>query len=162
MKKNHLILVVCLVVALAAALGYIVWKNNEEAGPGGTEPAKTSASLPSSAVKTSTGTKKPAATSPTPTEVKAGIIYADALSVYRNSGRYFQFVSCRANPGYISMKTGTTFMLDNRDTVSHKVAIGNSSYNLLPYGFAIAAAPAAGQYYVTCDGGGSALLNVEK
>jgi len=61
------------------------------------------------------------------------------------------------------MKTGTKFMLDNRDGVSHTIAIAAfQSFRIEPYGFAIATAPAAiGAHYITCDGGGSARIDVQ-
>ena len=98
----------------------------------------------------------------TPQTEVASVSYTEALNNYRAKGAYFQFVSCRGNPGSLSIKQGVTFMFDNRDKVARRIAIGKvATYNVGPYGFAVVAAPAAGQYYITCDGGGAALLNVE-
>jgi len=62
------------------------------------------------------------------------------------------------------MKTGTKFMLDNRDSVARTIAIeGGQSYSLSAYGFKIATAPAKeGTYYITCNKGGAASITVQK
>lgn len=122
-------------------------------GNGSASPALPSGSTPVTPPKSAT------ATAPIPTTLK----YNDALNIYRKAGSYFQFVSCRGNPGTMSAKKGTKIMFDNRDTVAHTIKIGKvSSYRVDGYGYVIASAPLApGQYYITCDGGGSAFLNVE-
>ncbi len=106
------------------------------------------------------GTATKPASSPSP--VVAAMTYTQALNVYKKTGAYIQFARCHGNPGYISMKKGTKFMLDNRDKATHTIGVGKiASYKVGGYGFAVVSAPGAGQYYLTCDGGGAALLNVE-
>jgi hypothetical protein len=67
-------------------------------------------------------------------------------------------------PGSMTMKTGTKFMLDNRDSVARTIAIeGGQSYSLSAYGFKIATAPSKeGTYYITCDKGGAASITVQR
>lgn len=88
--------------------------------------------------------------------------YTDAFNYYKAKGAYFQFVQCHGNPGFMSMKSGTKFMLDNRDSKSRTIVIKNSRYVLAAYGFMIATAPGEGVYNILCDDGGSARLNVER
>ncbi len=90
--------------------------------------------------------------------------YLDAIKIYKTSGYYFQFVSCHGMPGSLTLKKGKKFMLDNRDAVSHKIAIvGGQSFAIGGYNFAIATAPyTAGTHYITCDGGGAASILVQQ
>ncbi|OGH69111.1 MAG: hypothetical protein A2754_02780 [Candidatus Magasanikbacteria bacterium RIFCSPHIGHO2_01_FULL_47_8] len=166
MKKNHFIVIVGLIVALVAALGYILWRNNEEAAElGGKDQASVGDGSSDTLAGSSSVDEKVATTAAATKNLhKITLSYTEALNLYRTAGRYFQFVSCRGTPGSISMKVGTTFMLDNRDKVTRKIAIGkNATYSVGPYDFKVVAAPSvAGQFYITCDGGGSALLNVER
>ena len=53
-------------------------------------------------------------------------------------------------------------MIDNRDSISRKYVISNQQYQVAPYGFVVATTPStAGTYYITCNGGGAAVLNVQ-
>jgi hypothetical protein len=87
--------------------------------------------------------------------------YSQALQTYGSSGYRLQFVSCRATPGQLSIKTGQKFMLDNRDNISHKIEIGNKSYTVKAYGFAVVTAGDVGTAYITCDGNRTAKLSVQ-
>jgi hypothetical protein len=90
--------------------------------------------------------------------------YQEALTMYRTSGYYLQIVNCRANPIYptsLVLKKGASFMVDNRDDRAHKFMVGKSAYTVKAYGFVIATANDVGTYNMTCDGGGSAGLNVQ-
>ena len=117
--------------------------------------------VPDAVITPSVGELTKKAAIPT-SAVAAAISYTEALNIYQRGGAYFQFVKCRGNPGRLSMKKGTKFMLDNWDRIEHTIAINKViSYLVGGYSFAIATAPAAGQYYITCDGGGAALVNVE-
>ncbi len=117
-----------------------------------------SATLTKPAVRAANPAIKPAINPPG----AAPLSYVQALNQYRTQGAYFQFVKCRGNPGSLSLKQGTKLMFDNRDTVAHRIGIDKlTTYHVDPYGFAVISAPVAGQYYITCDGGGAALLNVE-
>lgn len=90
--------------------------------------------------------------------------YLDAIKVYKSVGYYFQFVSCQGLPGSLTLKAGKKFMLDNRDAVTHKIAVqGGQSFQVGAYNFAIATAPyTIGTHYITCDGGGAASILVQK
>ncbi len=88
--------------------------------------------------------------------------YGEALNYYRSLGAYFQLVKCSSTPGMISLKKGVKFMVDNRDAVAHKIGLGKTIYTVRPYGYLVLVAPGTDSVPLTCDGGGSAMLNVEK
>lgn len=102
-------------------------------------------------IKTKTGTSTSATKS-----------YTDALNIYQKSGYRFQFVNCSGIPGTFNIKLGVKFMIDNRDDESHQIGIGTKKYNLAPYDFAVVTVQKIGTYNITCDGGGSAQINVQK
>lgn len=108
------------------------------------------------ASKTSTSKK----TTKTNTTV---LTYAEALNIYKGSGYFFQFVNCHGSPGSLTMKVGTKFMIDNRDSVARTIVIqGATSYKVPAYNFTIAIAPQnPGLYYITCNGGGAARITVQ-
>jgi hypothetical protein len=117
---------------------------------------------------TTTATSTPATTATTKkttTVAKANApvtqSYADALKAYSATGYRMQFVNCRASPGSLIIKKGKTFMLDNRDNKSHKIKVGNVTYNVGAYGYAIATAKTLDVNYVLCDGAGSGKITVE-
>ncbi len=88
--------------------------------------------------------------------------FGQAYNTYATSGYRFEFVGCSGTPGSLSMKQGTKFMLDNRDNASHKIVVAGATYNVGPYGYAIATATTLGKYNITCDGKGAASINVQK
>ncbi len=87
--------------------------------------------------------------------------YTAAMATYGTNGARFQFVGCSATPGTMSLKRGISFMLDNRNAEAHTIAIGQASYRLKGYDYAIVTVQKAGVYPITCDGGGSGQLSVE-
>lgn len=87
--------------------------------------------------------------------------YVTALAIYQKSGGRIQFANCSGNPGTLSIKRNTKFMIDNRDDNSHKIGIGTKNYLLDAYDFAIVSVAKAGTYNLTCDGGGSAQVTVQ-
>ena len=74
----------------------------------------------------------------------------------------FQFVNCSGNPGSLTMKLGTKFMIDNRDNASHQISIGTNIYKLEAYDFAIVNIQKVGDFIITCDGGGAAHALIQK
>lgn len=74
----------------------------------------------------------------------------------------FQFANCKGNPGILTLKQGVKVMLDNRDAATHTFGFGGAKYTVKGYSFVIVTAPKAGTYYITCDGGGAAQMNVQK
>ena len=129
--------------------------NNSQIPPSSTTASNTNATVASATIKIPA--KKPAAAVP------ASKSYTDLLAIYKTSGYYFAFVDCHALPGVLSFKKGVTFMLDNRDTAKRTIAVNGVPYSLAPYGYAIAMAPGKpGSYYITCDGGGAAQVNIQQ
>ncbi len=95
--------------------------------------------------------------------VTAAMKYTEVMQMYQKSGYRFQFLNCQATPGNMTLKARVKFMLDNRDAETHKIKVGGTSYTVGSYNYVIATAPSTvGTHYVTCDGGGSARINVEK
>ncbi|HSR89529.1 MAG TPA: hypothetical protein VLK22_04030 [Candidatus Udaeobacter sp.] len=149
-------------VILLGVIIYAVFVNLKKSGndqniPANSEPVSsgepTGNTPGGTASKPASGTSKPAARS-----------YLDALKIYRTSGYYFQFSGCSGKPGSLTLKKGVEFMLDNRDGVNHKIVVeGGQTFSIGAYGFAIATAPSAiGTHHITCDGGGSASILVQK
>lgn len=170
-KKNLTILVVA-VLLLATGTGYAIWNTNNKANTNsdtnsdtptfiagtpinddGSDEMTVSAIIAPGIeiIKTKTGTS---------TAVTKN--YSDALSIYAKSGYRFQFSNCSGNPGALTMKIGTKFMIDNRDNESHLISIGTKTYKLAAYDFAIVSIQKVGKFNITCDGGGAANVSVQK
>lgn len=98
---------------------------------------------------------------PTGTAVVASRGYLSALDTYSKSGLRFQFANCSGYPGTFTIKRGIKFMIDNRDNEAHIIGIGANKYRLGEYGYAIVQVQKAGDYNITCDGGGSARVVVQ-
>lgn len=130
-------------------------------GSVGSVPAMPQANNPTP-TGTLTGSPSPAAVRPNGAVTPS---YRDALMQYQlGSGNYFQFSGCHVlPPNPITLKAGTRFMIDNRDSKTHTYVYSGHNYRVAGYGFAIATAPTkVGTYPITCDGGGAASLNIEK
>lgn len=95
------------------------------------------------------------------TDLHDGNSFEEAMRIYASSGYRFQFVECHGNPGRLVMKQGKKFMLDNRDDSQHSFGISAKTYDIEAYDFAIATAIDLGTYFITCDGGGAAEMNVQ-
>lgn len=91
--------------------------------------------------------------------------YQQALDKYTFR---IQFKDCRgigeppSAGGSLVLKKGTPLMLDNRDKIAHTIAFKGVSVKVGAENFAIVTPTVLGIYNVTCDGGGSASLNVEQ
>ena len=85
--------------------------------------------------------------------------YGEAITTYDYR---FQFANCSGNPGSLTMKLGTKFMIDNRDNASHQISIGTNIYKLEAYDFAIVNIQKVGDFIITCDGGGAAHALIQK
>lgn len=87
--------------------------------------------------------------------------YGTAVGNYGESGYRFQFSNCSGTPGFLTMKQGVEFMIDNRDDKSHKIAIDSKIYRLQAYDFAIVSIQKVGDFMITCDGGGAAHVLIQ-
>jgi len=87
--------------------------------------------------------------------------YPKAGLPYVESGYRFQFSDCHGTPGQLTVKRGKYFLLDNRDDSAITIAVAGQSYQIGPYGAAVAAVWKEGVHQITCNGGGAASLNVE-
>lgn len=169
MTKKDLTLIIAAGVVLIVGVGYAMWhvKNKAIADANlptfvtgtpiideGSDEMAVSAIIGQGmeTVKTETGTTITVATKD----------YGAAVGVYGKSGYRFQFSNCSGNPGTLTMKVGTKFMIDNRDNISHKISIGTKSYQLAAYDYAIVTIQKVGKFNITCDGGGSASVWVQK
>ena len=154
-KSTWLVLAVVIAVILIALLlrwSNMVKKSEVQELNNNTQTNQPTEQTQTTPPPTKTGTKKPTANQS----------YVDALNTYRSLGYLFQFTQCHGNPGSMNIKTKDKFMLDNRDAVKHTLNLAGKNYTIIPYGFAIATAPAVGHYNITCDGGGAAELDVQK
>lgn len=136
-------------------------QNKQDEGVATTEKAVSSTPTSTETSVQKTVTPKVTAPAPKPAVSKpAPQSYTDAIEKYKSSGYYIQFYPCQATPGSLIVKQGSKIMLDNRDSKAHSIGIKNDKYLIASYGYAIATLNVIGTNYVTCDGGGSATINV--
>ncbi len=109
----------------------------------------------------SNNTVSPAATSTpqTGSVVPKKLPYGAAINTYPYR---FQFSQCHGNPGQLAVKKGTVVMLDNRDSIAHTFKADSQTFKIAGYDYALLKTSAISNVNITCDGGGAALLNVEK
>ena len=115
-----------------------------------------------SPVATAPAVKAPAVITPA-ADTHKGMTYGKAVNTYPNR---IQISQCQAmvnsfHVGQLSIARGTNFMIDNRDPQSHIIAFDGQSYKVPAYDFVITSAKIAGNYELTCDGGGRLNLTVE-
>lgn len=99
------------------------------------------------------------ATSTPPTGSQTRLSYGDAIKAYPYR---FQFSNCSGNPGTLAVKKGSVVMLDNRDAVSHTIKADKQTFKIAAYDYALLHTSALSNTNITCDGGGAAVLNVQK
>ena len=146
---------------------YVFWSNSISAFPNS---GLVSSSTPEeqaifpiikTIVKKTAVIKKPATTIKTPsTSLFASSDYLKARNTYQTSGYYFQFLNCHGSPGSLVVKKGAKLMLDNRDNKTRKIVFLDRLYNIGAYNYVIVTADKLGKFYITCDGGGAAQINV--
>ncbi len=166
MKPNTLRLVSGLALVAMFVIGYVFWSKvylpgrQEEsiASLSGTRRATLQTPPAPGEVPVVEPSQQPAAKP----AASATSDYEKALNEYRSKGAYFQFVNCAGNPGTLTLKRGTVFMLDNRDNEPHKIKIGTVTYNLPAYGYKLVNPQKLGVNQITCDGGGAAAVNVQR
>ncbi len=115
---------------------------------------------------TSPAALSPTKSAPTPAKPKPAVKPSDAYQIAINTYKYrIQFVNCRGviapGVGTLSLKKNVKFMLDNRDKKAHVIAFAGQSHTVAGENFYIASIAKPGSYNLTCDGGGSAKLNIE-
>ncbi len=157
-NKTTVIIGIVAIVVIAGASWYLLSRsNNESAGSLGSGRSPVLSANPGAGQATSTPTSTPA--SALHGSSSSNIAYNAALKkyVYR-----IQFSSCHGDPGTLAIRQGDQFMLDNRDNATDTIRIQSQTYILKPYSFAIATASTLGKYNITCDGGGTAQLDVQK
>jgi len=175
MKKNRIIAIVAVAIAIAIfalfALSYRQPASDEQLSG-----QEASDSADDQAISSDDNLTNASSTQTTSVKIKTPAVktiiksspgavtqsYADALKTYSASGYRFQIVNCQMTPGSLVVKKGSTFMIDNRDNASHKVAVGSTNYSVGAYGFVIATAKVLGVNYIRCDNRGSAKITVEQ
>src|SRR4051812_10029428 len=155
--KNQRTLVYILAAIVIVVAGYVMFTNRKQSVQ--TEQENTTAQTenePSVATTTKTPSTAP---------VKK-LSYEQAITTYKNR---FQFSQCHGTPGLITVKKGQPVMLDNRDATSHTIKANGQTFKIGGYGYVIVYPQQITKDNVnltlaniTCDGGGSATLNVEK
>ena len=108
----------------------------------------------------------PTASPTTPTTTSKPLAKLDYGEAVKKYPFRFQFVNCGANPGTLNVKKGTAVMLDNRDNQTHTIKANGQTVRIAKYDYAViypqTVTSNGGDATVTCDGGGSGVLNVEK
>ncbi len=97
------------------------------------------------------------------TTVKALVLsYTELVKKYE--GYRFQFSNdcSQVSPNSFVIKTGYTFMLDNRENKEHIFTFDKVKYSVKPYGYAVVTAKSLGNQSVMCDGVQRAIVNVQK
>ncbi|OGH68340.1 MAG: hypothetical protein A3D53_03535 [Candidatus Magasanikbacteria bacterium RIFCSPHIGHO2_02_FULL_45_10] len=95
------------------------------------------------------------------TNIGSPSTYAKTVTQFSSSGYRYQFANCSGLPGKFTVKKGVQFMLDNRDAERHTMRLADRSYSIPAYGYALVTINTAGTYQITCDGGGSAQVQVQ-
>jgi hypothetical protein len=106
---------------------------------------------------------QPANPTPTPTPeasatAVAKLSYGEAVNKYKNK---IQFLSCNGTPGTVAAAKGSVVLLDNRDKTNHLIKIGGQSVTVKASDFEPFVPNTKGDFNVTCDGGGAAILKVD-
>lgn len=154
MNKKYAYIVAGLIV-----LAIIVWAiyagNNQNNGDLGNGAGDSNNALSPANTSTSptTGTTPP-----------VDLSYEKAIKAYPYR---FQFTLCHGNPGTLTVKRGSIVMMDNRDPKAHTFKADKETFNIKGYGYALLhtdVLTGANNTVtnITCDGGGAAVLNVQK
>jgi hypothetical protein len=84
----------------------------------------------------------------------ARLTYDQALAIYGSGGNNYRFqfaANCQPVPGSLTIKKGSRFMLDNRDSEPHTFKIGTQTVRLNKYAFAVVTARQTGDLNILCD-----------
>jgi len=102
----------------------------------------------------------PAKTVVAPKTVTPVMNYADLVNKY--TGYRFQFANncSTASPSAFVIKSGSKFMIDNRENIAHTFTFDKQKYAVKPYGYAIITTRTAGSQAVFCDGVQRVMVNV--
>lgn len=84
--------------------------------------------------------------------------------VEKYAGTRFQFsANCtQFTPSSFVLKTGSAFLIDNRDSASHVFTFDRQEFTLRPYGYAVLVAGTVGERPVLCDGVQRTFVRVER
>ncbi len=104
-------------------------------------------------------TPSPTATTASGTNPAAASTYGQEVAAHPYR---IQFVSCHGTPGTMQVAKGDVVMLDNRDAKSHVIEADSQTFTIPGYGWVLLHTSAVESSNVTCDGGGAAVLNVQK
>jgi hypothetical protein len=164
-KRSIIILIFIIIVAL------VVWQfsSGDSANPESADLIKTTP--PEIAVVTSTpasAVEVVATSSPNATPAKQGtkatapkLTYDQAIKEYGVRGYRIQLSQCHGTPGRLAIKSGTAFMVDNREGVAHTVVLAKQTFKVPAWGFVIIYTQGKGKQVLTCDGGGAAEIDVQ-
>lgn len=84
------------------------------------------------------------------------------IAAIRDSGYSFQFLDCHGTPGQLVVKSGKSFLLDNRSPDPVTISVAGKTWRVAGHSAAAASVSAPGTHNITCDGGGAATLVVAK
>ena len=163
-RPNYGWMVAGIVVVIVIAGGF--WANRSVSTPQPAvvpenPPILSDNGTPAESLTPAVNVAKPVVKKPVP---KASALYQSALALYGDKGTGFriQFDNCHGTPGELTFKKGTKLMLDNRDDVEHTFIVAHTGLNIKAYDFAVITANTIGKWYITCDGGGAATIDVQK
>jgi hypothetical protein len=125
--KNTTIIGIVVVIAILIIILVVGGRPNSDV-------AQNTASVSPSASASSspTSSAKPAGTTVAPSNLS----YSDAIKKY--AGTRIQFDQyCQASPNQITIKKGTSIMLDNRSGDARTISVGSVKYVMAGYGFRI-------------------------
>lgn len=84
------------------------------------------------------------------------------IAAIKATGYSFQFLDCHGTPGQLVVKSGKSFVLDNRSPDPVTISVAGKTWRVAGHSSAAASVSAPGTHNITCDGGGAATLVVAK
>lgn len=94
------------------------------------------------------------------------LTYSQAINLYGSEGSrnrlQFSGTGCMASPGTMTVKQGTRVLFDNRGFQARTYKVGSQTVRIEANDFAVITMYELGNLNVTCDGGGTAKINVQQ
>lgn len=154
-------IIVILIICIILAFGTLVYlRSNNKNSQNDSAPQETVNSAPTGETTKDNAPSENKEQVTPPKNSSAKPSYDSVLEQYKNSGYRIQISNCSGIPGKMNIKQGTKFMVDNRDKTKHTIKLASVSRVVEGYDYEIFVAPKYGSYFLTCDGKGSAELNV--
>jgi|SRR3989344_2848426 len=151
-KNSHVVIFVVIVLFLIGLITFAIALMSTY--PQGYQMTETEEK--NSNTSTTTSSNSNSGESAESSSVTQTLSYSDAVKIYANKTLQFDS-NCLVNPSYLTLKEGTSIMLDNRANLQRAVYLDSVQYNIAPYGFKIATlttnAPLPHTIQVDCGNG---------